>query len=126
MRTLIWAIIIASGVSVGMTGCAGEGAHAPVQFATHPVSDAGDAALISGTLQERAGCIYLKAGDRLVLPVFPEDVRYEDGSLRFGDLRLALGSEASFSGGLSPSAHGASIPEACSRTQELWFAYTAE
>lgn len=103
---------------------------APARIATYVSNGFSDAALVSGVLVVRDGCVYLErgtpgeAGADLVLPLFPEGTTSWDGAtLTTGDEVHALGERVQFGGG-SVSEPTSSrdlsdrpgIPDACDTT----------
>ncbi|CAQ02403.1 hypothetical protein ACR8AL_12795 [Clavibacter sepedonicus] len=148
-RTSASTIAVAAALGALLAGCATSPAEAPAdaaaaaspvpgsaEIATYRDDGDGMEALLTGTLVERDGCLYLETpgyapdgGSAHWLPILPErTTRWDGTTLALGDESHRVGDEVSLGGGVSSeptSPYDLSgmegIPDACS-TEYAWLA----
>jgi hypothetical protein len=113
-RTVLAALLVMT--ASGLSGC-GEEKPVPPDDVAYSAPGDSFAALATGTLERRDGCVYLmsvESPDPIVM-VFPNlGIRWDGDTLRVGDRKYPMGEEMDFAGGaMAEVPYDATIPDAC-------------
>lgn len=81
----------------------------------------GDSAVLEGRLTDSGGCLTLVVNDEVWIPVFPEAMIAEDGTLRIDQRGVPTGTEVALTGSALPRVEEwVTLPDACDVSLSLW------
>src|SRR3954447_25850887 len=120
-RARITGLTLLLAVALGTAGCV-AGGDPPSNVAWYQAAGQGGAeALIKGTLVLDDGCTYVESDDAgRWLPIFADNVRADDGVVRYGHQTLRYGSAVELTGGESEILSGDNVPASCDDDVPVW------